>query len=258
MMNDRNQFQRKIQIQFEDEKYLVKMLQYTEEIECLLEFRKRIFREVGYISDHRQLGSLDLVSDHLAVIDKSSGNFIASYILTSSKESGFFGCDKRWIFDDFKENDFEILELSWLCVDPNYSNSRIWLLYLLQGIVEYATISGERYYFASVSIPSNDVEIISQIAYYFQNNDCVSNQFHIYPKEFANLIEISEKIYWGDQVVKNYIPKLFFWYFKSGVKLAKQPVILTHVERTDFFIYGETQVANDYYRTYKLNRWKNR
>jgi putative hemolysin len=255
-MKDQKKFQRKIKIEFEDNKYLVKTLEFTEELERLLELRKRIFREVGYISDDRQLGSLDLVSDHLSVIDKRSENFIASYVLTSSKESNFFGCDKRWVFDEFKENGSEILELSWLCVDSKCSTSRIWLLYLLRGIVEYATISGEKYYFGSISIPSNNVKEISQIAYYFQKNGYVSEQFHIYPKEATNLLEISEENYWSDQIVENHIPKLFFWYFKSGVKLAKQPVILTHVERTDFFIYGETKFANDYYKAYKLNRWK--
>jgi putative hemolysin len=242
-MENQDKFQRKTKVEFEEKGFQVKTLESLQEIERLFEFRKRIFRDVGYISDNRQLSTFDLVADHLAVIDKYSGNFIASYILVSSKNSNVFGCDKRWVFDELKNSNFDILELAWLCVDSIYITKRIWLLLLLRGVREYTITSGEHYYFGSASIPTNDLESISQIYFYLNKEKLTSDKFNVYPKETVNLIKVSEDTYWGDDAVKRLIPKLFFWYFKLGGKAAKQPIILSHVNRTDFFMYGETQFA---------------
>jgi len=242
-MINQDKFKRKIKVEFESKGFLVKTLESFQEIENLFELRKRIFTDIGYISGDKKICEVDFSADHLAVIDKSNNRFVASYILISSKNSTLFAGDKRWIFDDLKKSGFDILELSWLCVDSNYVTKRIWLSLLLRGIMEYTIASGERYYFGSASIPTNDIETISHIYFYFDKKNFISDNFNVYPKETVTIMKVSKDTYWGDDIVKPLIPKLLLWYFKLGGKSAKQPLILTNLNRTDFFMYGDTQVA---------------
>ncbi len=240
-------FNRKIPVNFQQGNFLVKTLENFDDIEKLFEFRKRIFQQVGYISDDRPLSDLDFMADHLAVIDSRSESIIASYILLSSTDSNTFNADKRWSFDEFKYQSNQILELSWLCVSSRYANKRIWLNQLLKGIIEYSIISGDYYYFGSVSIPHNDKDTVAQIAYYLEKNDYTDHQFNIVPKSDITLPKVTPMSYWGDEAVKPLIPKLLFWYFKLGIRCAPKPVVLPHVSRTDFFIYGKAAQANKLY-----------
>nr|VFK00605.1 MAG: Putative hemolysin [Candidatus Kentron sp. H]VFK02177.1 MAG: Putative hemolysin [Candidatus Kentron sp. H]VFK04618.1 MAG: Putative hemolysin [Candidatus Kentron sp. H] len=246
-MHQNNNFTRKINLQLEDKRFIVRTLGSLNEVDQLFEFRKKIFKDIGYISGDRELSDLDLLADHLAVIDKDSNEFIASYVLISSRFSREFSSDKRWIFEDFREEHNGILELSWLSVDPSYCHQNILLSYLFKALAHYSVASGEGYYFGSVSIPTNDLDKVSQIAFYLGRKGYTSDKFDIKPRKFIRLPLVTDENYWGDDRVASLIPKLLFLYLRLGGVACKKPAVLSHVNRTDFFIFNQTSRVNDIY-----------
>lgn len=238
--------------QISEGRYLVKIARNQLEIESALRLRYEVFNvELSAPAKSAERGlefdDYDLLSQHLIVIDKSTGKTVGTYRLnsieTARRPEGF--CS----YSDFSIEKLpsEILqqgvEIGRACIASEHRNSKV-LFLLWKGLLNHLLSVRKRYFFGCCSIFTQDCAIGSQVFNHFKKQGLIYFVSEIKPRAerqfcLEQLVNVTDRVE---------LPGLFNLYLKIGAKVCGSPAIDRDFGTIDFFVIFDLLEMNEKYQ----------
>ncbi|MGD9590635.1 MAG: GNAT family N-acetyltransferase [Pyrinomonadaceae bacterium] len=242
---------RRSQIVIEDARYKVRFAENTSEIVSALRLRHEVFHMelrggLPTSAKNIDLDAYDLVSQHLIVISKNTGETVGTYRLNSIEDehsvSTLYSATEFTIKDlptDVLRNGIEIGRA---CIAREHRNTRV-LFLLWKALLEHIEREGKRYYFGCCSIFSQDEEIGRSAFQQLVRNEAVHERFNVQPRR--NGINTGSR---ATAKAKIELPPLFNMYLRLGAKVCGPPMIDQEFGTIDFFVLFDVRDMNERYR----------
>lgn len=243
-----NSFQRKVEVNIERDRFIVKTAEDPVELENALKLRHDVFfRE---LLGKRQLFDIDMdrfdfIADHLLVIDRRTGDIAGTYRLISSVFSRQFYSASEFDIRQVTRLPGIKTELGRACTHPRYRNGMTVAL-LWRGIMEYMRKTESDFLFGCSSIKTTAPEKIIALRNYFRDTGCLSVEavrvnprlkFRI-PKHVMNA---HPAVVPADFDPSELVPPLLSSYIKAGAKVCGDPALDRSFKCVDFFTLLNTR-----------------
>lgn len=252
-----------VQFHLEKGHYIVKTAQNGRELEDCLKLRFEVFHR-EFMNKTRRFGvdleKLDLVSDHLIIIDKRIDQIIGTYRLNSSRFTDTFYSAGEFQMDEVLRLPGHKLELGRACINRDY-RSGVVIALLWRGIAEYINQTETRYLFGCASIKTED-EFESALLYqHFFEGGNLDLGLGVTPTKkykFANFDRSLNYIRntparFNSAAVAESIPTLFSSYLRAGAKICGEPAYDADFHCIDFFTILRIDELNPLFvRKYKI------
>lgn len=225
-----------------DRRYRVRFARTVEEIDAALKLRFEVFNlELGEglecsFTTQRDRDEFDAQCHHLIVIDKESGEVIATYRMQTRQmadaANGFYSggeFDLSGLTSPVLDN---AVEVGRACIAKPHRNGRV-LFLLWKGIAQYMVHAQKRYLFGCCSLTSQDPDEGKAVMEYLEQNGYVRKDLwappqpglECYPEEFI-----------PGKPVKVHIPILFRLYLDYGAKVCGVPAIDRAFKTIDYLV----------------------
>jgi putative hemolysin len=240
------EFQPNVSFAFEKGDYLVKTADNGAELEECLKLRFEVFHR-EFLEKKRTYGvdvdKLDLVCDHLVVIDKKSEKIVGTYRLNCSRFTGLFYSAGEFDLGGLLELPGHKLELGRACIDRNFRNGAVVNL-LWRGIAEYLKQTESSYLFGCASVKTTDAAAAALACRYLASQGLIDKSFGVAPigkfrfkklKVALGLPGASGPA--GELELaagKALLPPLFMSYVKMGAKILGEPALDRDYRCIDF------------------------
>lgn len=248
-----HRFHRKVEVLQSTENFILKTAANPFELRQALQLRHEIFyRELQgkETATRLDVDELDLVCDHLLIIDKASGLVVGTYRLISSNFSDRF----------YSESEFEIsgilglpgpkLELGRACIHQDYRNGAIINL-LWKGIAEYIQKTGAKYLFGCASVQTTDLLEASLLLGDLRERGLSSSEYGVRPTPDYRSELLAVK---STGAEKSEIPALIQSYILAGTKFYGEPALDRDFGCYDFFMMLKVdEMSKLFRRRYKLD-----
>ena len=237
-------FQPNVRFQFEKGHYLIKTAADGEELRRCLELRFEVFhREL--LKKKRTFGvdvdKLDLICDHLVIVDQRTNRVIGTYRLNCSKFTGQFYSAGEFNLGKLLELPGHKLELGRACIDKDYRNGAVITL-LWRGIAEYLTLTDSSHLFGCASLKTTDPMEIGLVYKHLTQEGLIDHSYDVVPtKKFRvkklptilSWIEASPTVY-DRAAIQDLVPALFMSYVRMGAKILGEPALDRDFQCIDF------------------------
>ncbi len=242
-----------VKIYIENNKYIIKTVENSQELECVLKLRHDVFYKemLNTLKSNRiDLDKFDPLCDHLAVVDKLTGSYIGTYRLNSSLFNRRFYSSTEFNIKNILSLEGNKLEVGRACVHKDYRDG-ILIALLWKGLSEYIKRTNTRYIFGCSSIKATDINEIIPVYLYLRKNYFPGNNQKVYPKinfrikkfnkYVRHYIRTNNKEY---DFSSKYMSSLLKAYLRIGAVICGEPVIDWQFKCTDFFTLLDMQHLN--------------
>ncbi|WP_022851545.1 GNAT family N-acetyltransferase [Limisalsivibrio acetivorans] len=247
-----------VKINIDSRKYTVKTIENGQELSGVLKLRHEVFyREL--LSKRRLRGKdidkYDFQFDHLAVIEKSSGNVIGTYRLNCSLFNDKFYSAKEFDMDGIIAKPGTKIELGRACIHPDYrSGSTIAALW--KGLGKYMAETGSSALFGCSSVKTTDNFTIALIHNYLMENNLADESLIAIPRGkfyteryFKMLSMIQEKRFAPFRAAaENLVPPLLLSYLKAGGVVCGEPAFDKAFRCYDYLTFLELDSMEEGFR----------
>ena len=228
-------FQSNVGFQFEKGRYVVKTADNGSELEACLKLRFEVFHREG-MNKRRTHGvdvdKLDLICDHLAIIDSRTQQTIGTYRLNCSKFTGQFYSAGEFDMGRLLELPGHKLELGRACIDKDHRNGVVIAL-LWRGIAEYLTRTESSYLFGCASIKTTDAPEIALVHAHLIEKGLIDDGFGVEPTKKFRVKKLAQSMAAAKEAgssldaeaAKALIPTLFTSYVRMGAKFLGEPAL---------------------------------
>jgi putative hemolysin len=249
------EFRQKVGISFDRSQYTVKSVENSDELLQAISLRQEVFRRefcqdlTGTVSD---LDELDMIADHLIVIDNVSHKVIGNYRLISSLHSHRFYSQSEFSLTEFLGSGGDKLELSRSCVHSAHRCGIVMQL-LWRGVIEYMRLIGARYLFGCTSVKTIRGDLIAQLTSLLDYKNAFTDRYRVEPLLHCRVPHHPElngelpKI----NAAESLVPPIMKGYLRAGAQLSRCPAVDMDFQCTDFFtILDRDRMRDEYARKY--------
>lgn len=231
-------FKQKVPIRVESEQFILKTAANSFEVRQALELRHEIFfREMQgkELNSQIDFDALDMLCDHLLIIDKASGQVVGTYRLISSLFSKRFYSQGEFNIDAVLAEEGAKMEMGRACIRKEFRSGAV-LNLLWRGIVEFMKKTDAKWIFGCASVQTTDPAEAAAIYEYLKQNDQVRTERGVQPtKKYRISFPDTVKPLAVEEAAKQ-IPPLFYSYLKAGAKTEGLPACDTDFSCFDFFL----------------------
>lgn len=243
-----------INIEFETGRFIVKTIENGIDLEKLLRLRYRVFlNELNHsdIINGIDYDKYDLKFDHLAVIDKESGDFVGTYRLNSSQFNSSFYSESEFHMDKILSLKGSKLELGRACIEPAFRDGAT-MGALLKGIGRYIEATDSRYVIGCSSVYRTDSFRVALIHSFVEKNYYSPKELRVKPKQkykvkrFGKLVKIADEPrfdHFRNAAAKS-IPALLNMYLKAGGYICGKPALDKSFNCVDYFTLLDMEKIN--------------
>jgi putative hemolysin len=229
-------FRCKVPIAFETDKFLVKTVETTAELKRVLKLRYEIYyRE---LIDRSKLlrridrDKFDSQADHLAVIEKASGEVVATYRLFSSSFSKRFYSETEFDIETIRALPDDKIELGRACVRKDYRKG-VMMILLWRAISLYLQATKARYLFGCSSVKTVSIPEIAKVYAILSREHLAPELYRVYPKAGHKIRRFEEHTRVWDNVelvdpkrtISDMIPPLLHLYLEAGSMICGEPAL---------------------------------
>ncbi len=252
-----NGFNRKINVFYENENFIVKTASNNEEVMDTIRLRSQVFLEElnnRCIIDNFDIDEYDILSDHLLLIDKEKNEVIGTYRFNSNLFSNAFYSEKEFNIFNILTLPGIKLELGRACIHKSYRNGTA-LSLLWTGLVKYIKEIKADYLFGCSSFNLPDLKAVAQLYKYFKEFNFVETQkMMVFPKGkykikdldiFSMQIENSERKEY--LLSQRFIPGLVKGYISAGARICGEPIYDPDFNCYDYFTFLDLKQLDEKY-----------
>ena len=237
-------FKQKIKVYIEKGNYIIKTAENRDEVLKAIRLRTEVFLEElngRDISVDLDIDEYDVLSDHLLLMEKETGNVVGTYRFNSNLYSNSF----------YSETEFDIfniltlpgikVELGRACIHKNFRGGvNIGLLFT--GIIQYAKAIRADYFFGCSSFHLPETKYAAQLNRYFMETGKPGEDMMVYPRKKYSVqdldLYIAEMENSGSReylTSRRFIPGLVNGYISAGAVICGEPVYDADFNCYDFF-----------------------
>ncbi len=248
-----SKFKPKIKFELETNQFVIKTATTIDELKAVLRLRHEIFIEEGLgekRNNNLDFSKLDIIADHILLIDKKSHQIVGTYRVLSSGFCDDFYSAKEFHLDHFFASPGLKLELGRACIKKEFRKSMaidlVW-----RGIGRYARLTGVDSLFGCTSLKiTNEAQALSVLEHLKSNH--YSNKFNIKPRfRYQHHTRSKMKPLYEFIPPKDLIPILMKSYLKMGAKIYGIPAYDRDFRCHDFFtIIHVNEIGSKYYNRY--------
>ncbi|MBD3238938.1 MAG: GNAT family N-acetyltransferase [Chitinivibrionales bacterium] len=189
-----HRFKCKVPLEFDTEKFVVKTVDNTRELKRVLRLRYDVYyKELIERNRLRKVDRdrFDARGDHLAVIEKSSNEVVATYRLFCSTFTRRFYSETEFDIDAIKELPGDKLELGRACVRKEYRKG-VMIILLWRAIAHYLRATGARYLFGCSSVKTVSIPQIAKVHAILSRMHFAPPQYRVYPRPKHRIKDLAE------------------------------------------------------------------
>ena len=255
-------FRPKIHIYLERGDFIIKTVTDRFELEECLRLRFDVFYK-EFQGDGRLYGvdvdDLDLVSDHLAIIDTKKEKIVGTYRMNSSRFSEAFYSASEFRIDRLVDLPGNKLELGRACIEPGSRTGAVMAL-LWRGISDYIRATESEHLFGCASVKTTDKFTAAMMYIWLRENGFVDNRYGVRPtlkyqfsffEDCVNEIDAAKNRY-DLAAIQAQIPPLLHSYLRMGAKVCGFPALDRDFGCIDFLTLLEmNQMEEAFARKYR-------
>ncbi len=239
-----HQFRCKVPLEFDTDKFVVKTVCSSKELKRVLHLRYDVF--YGEMIDRAKLHRIDrdrfdAKGDHLAVVEKQSGDIVATYRLFCSTFSKKFYSETEFDIDAIKALAGDKLELGRACVRRDYRKG-VMIILLWRAISHYLKATGAQYLFGCSSVKTLSIPEIAKIHAILAHDHLAPPQYRVTPrprhriKRFAEYLAPWQNVELVDpkRTIADTIPPLLHLYLDVGSMICGEPALDKSFKCADF------------------------
>ncbi|MCB0390147.1 MAG: GNAT family N-acetyltransferase [Bdellovibrionales bacterium] len=252
-------FYPKVSFSFDFHGYTIKTVSNSKELWEVLKLRYNIFTETYGVKmkfSEIDFDKLDLLGDHVILIDQATQKIIGTYRLMCSSFTNEFYSDSEFEINEFKRSPGVKVELGRACIHPDYrtgaSISLIW-----RGLAKYVLLTEASYLFGCTSVRTTDSELAASVLNFCQK-EYQGNKFNIHPTKkyvyphFSKLQIVKEENF----DIEQYIPSLMKSYLAAGAFIYGEPALDKSFGCTDYFTVLDLENINPMYYKRYFKPWR--
>jgi putative hemolysin len=224
--------------------YLVKTVENGDELEEVLHLRHAVFYEEllhKKVKDRLDVDVFDLMCDHLGIVDKATGSFVATYRMNSSRFNRLFYSSTEFDMRAIGLLEGGKLELGRACSHRDFRKRHMVAL-LWQGLSEYVRRTDSRYLFGCSSVMTTHLHEIIPIHLYLWHNFMAPAHLRVSPRKrhrirgFAKCLHCAAHLMAGQTGRPGgKMSPLLMSYLRAGAVICGEPAIDRHFRCVDFF-----------------------
>lgn len=247
-----HRFRQKVAVHQSSENFILKTAANPFELRQALQLRHEIFyKELQNkeTSDRLDVDELDLLCDHLLILDKKTGRVVGTYRLISSLFSNRFYSEGEFELQEILALPGTKLELGRACIHQDYRNGAIINL-LWKGIVEYVKKTNAQYIFGCASVQTTDLVETSRMLGELRERGLSTSEHNVRPTPNyrSELFEVKT-----ETPEKVELPALIQSYILAGAKFYGDPALDRDFSCYDFFMMLKvSEMSRLFRRRYKL------
>lgn len=235
----------KVPISFETDKFLVKTVENSQELKRALKLRYEVFYEevidrAKFIRIDRD--KFDPKADHLVVIEKSTGDTVATYRLLCSTYAKHFYSATEFDMDAILALPGDKVELGRACVRKDYRKG-IMVILLWRAIALYLKVTGSRYLFGCSSIKTLSVPEIAKVHSILMRSHAAPIDTRVYPLPKYRIRNFDEYLApWSNvdlveprRAIQDILPPLVHLYLDVGGMICGEPALDKSFKCADLF-----------------------
>jgi len=256
------QFKPKVPLLIESNKFVIKTVENSFELEKALNLRYEVFYKETLNKDNfsrTDIDKFDSICDHLIILDKKHNTVVGTYRFISSTFSDKFYSETEFAIDQVKNAEGIKLELGRACVHRDYRNG-IGIALLWKGLSEYFRKINAKYLFGCSSIGTTNIVEISLIYKYIKELYLSPENFRVFPKEKHRIKELDyylgafDKFAIKTESIEDFIPPLLKSYLKAGSVICGEPALDKKFKCADFFTVLDLEVlSKSFEKRYKAS-----
>lgn len=233
-----------IRFSLDSEKYVVKIVEDGDELEQVLRLRHAVFHEEllrRREKDNLDVDAFDLLCDHLGVLDKASGRFVATYRLNCSRFNRQYYSATEFDINNIAHLEGTKLELGRACSHRDF-RKRHMITLLWHGLSEYVRRTDSRYLFGCSSVMTTRLHEVMPIYLYLAQNHMAPSHLRVYPRKrhrirrFARCLHCAGHLMSGRAVHPGEkMSPLLTSYLRAGAVVCGEPAVDRHFRCVDFF-----------------------
>jgi len=240
----------------ENSRYIVKTASDGEELRKVLELRHTVYYKELLNTEHflkLDVDKFDFRCDHLAVIDKKSGQFVGTYRLNSSLFNDKFYSSTEFHLDRIEQLEGVKLEIGRACVHPDFRNA-ITISMLWKGMLEYMIKTETRWLFGCSSIKTTDPLEAALLYKHFHKEGSKMFPDIVRPKRIHKIPgfdQCLEKYIFNktesetENNIEKLVPPLLSFYIKSGAKICGEPAVDWDFKCIDFLTLLDVSTVSE-------------
>lgn len=231
----------RVRVQAESSRYIVKTVEHWEEWLGVLRLRHEVFHQQAMgrtLLLGLDVDDIDFHCDSLAIIDKATGQIVATYRLTSNTFSPRFYSQNKFDLGDLLTEPGIKIELGRACVRADARNGST-LQLLWRGISAYMEKLGAETLFGSASIRSRNPRDAAAVCLYLIEQGHFASVAKAHPlssSRLANLQNLLDEMTLNEafERAQSILPPLFQSYLRAGAKVICPPAVDDYLGSTDF------------------------
>lgn len=252
-------FRPKVSFSFDFRGYTIKTVSDSKELWEVLKLRFDIFTETYGVKmkfSEIDFDKLDLLGDHIVLIDQSNNKIIGTYRLICSSFSNEFYSDSEFEIEGFKNSPGVKVELGRACIHEDYrtgaSISLIW-----RGLAKYVLLTEANYLFGCTSVRTTCPQIAYAVIKYCRR-EFQGNKYNIYPtRKYSYPSSAPLQIVQNEELkVEDYIPSLMKSYLAAGAIVYGEPALDKGFGCTDYFTVLDLENIHPMYYKRYFKPWR--
>ncbi len=244
------------EIFFENNRYILKTVSNGRELRDVLRLRHEIYYRELLKKEHFlniDVDKFDFRCDHLAVIDKKSGQISGTYRLNSSLFNDKYYSSTEFHLKNIEQLEEVKLEIGRACVHPDFRNA-ITISMLFKGVFRYMLATQTRWLFGCSSIKTTDPLEAAILYKYFHKKGYKMLPDIVKPKKTHKIPDFNrylEKYIFNEpengieQNIDKILPPLLKFYMKAGSKICGEPAIDRDFRCIDFLTLLDINEVNE-------------
>jgi putative hemolysin len=233
-----------VPISFETDRFLVKTVENATELTRVQKLRHDVFYS-EIIIRKKLLGldkdKYDHMADHLVVLERATGNPVATYRMICSTYSKHFYSESEFNVDNILALPGDKLELGRACVRKDYRKG-IMIVLLWRALSLYLKATGAHYMFGCSSVQTLSVPEIAKVHAILSRSHLAPEAVRTWPrpkhtiKNFADYVRAWDKVELVDPkaAIAGMIPPLLQLYLDVGSVICGEPAIDRSFKCADF------------------------
>lgn len=246
-------FRQKVEVYQTSENFILKTAANPFELRQALQLRHEVFyRELQNkeTADRLDVDELDLICDHLLIVDKTSGRVVGTYRLISSLFTNGFYSQGEFEIDEIVALPGVKLELGRACIHQDFRNGAIINL-LWKGIAEYVRKTNAKYLFGCASVQTTDLVEAGCLLASLREKGLSTTEYSVRPTPAyrSALADVTEC-----GTVQSEVPALIQSYILAGAKFYGEPALDRDFGCYDFFMMLKVEEMSKLFRRrYKMD-----
>jgi putative hemolysin len=244
--------------------YIIRTATTKAEVCASLQLRHEVFfNEFRGVSHHTGLDidRYDAFFDHLVVIEKKSGQVVATYRMHCGQADSDFYSASEFDMSELQKLQGPFLEMGRACIQAGYRRGVI-LNLLWRGIAEYLKVSGGQYLIGCGSIKTESAETCALLSTYLKEKEHVVKKLSCKPvpeyrlPDFHRLYSEKSTTPLSELEVamaESLIPGLLKSYLKIGAQLFLEPAWDKEFKCVDYLVLLDREkIVQTYGKKYDL------